>query len=208
METKADTIKSDLCGRIQQHFHDSITVKQKTSDMLSSQIANTGLLLYQRLVSGNKILCCGNGGSAADCQHFVAELVNRFEIDRAPLAAISLTTDTSTLTAIGNDYSFDLTFKKQVQALGSKGDILFAITTSGNSTNIFHAVKAAHAARMIVVLLTGKDGGLIQAQLQPTDHLICIPAQSTARIQETHILTIHCLCDAIDYQIQLKEPTC
>ena len=150
------------------------------------------------LRSDRKILCCGNGGSAADSQHFAAELLNRFEMERPGLAAMALTTDTSTLTSIANDYDYDQVFSKQVRALGQAGDLLLAISTSGNSRNVIAAMKAAHEGQMSVIALTGRNGGKMAEALRPTDVHICVPAQSTARIQEVHLLTLHCLCDAID----------
>jgi D-sedoheptulose 7-phosphate isomerase len=154
--------------------------------------------MVQCLKSDGKIMSCGNGGSAADSQHFAAELLNRFEMERPPLSAIALTTDTSTLTSIANDYDFDQVFSKQVRALGHAGDLLLAISTSGNSRNVIAAIHAAHEARVDVIALTGRNGGKMAEVLKPTDIHICVPAQSTARIQEVHLLTLHCLCDAID----------
>jgi D-sedoheptulose 7-phosphate isomerase len=158
------------------------------------------------LKAGGKIMACGNGGSAADSQHFSAELLNRFEKERPPLAAIALTTDTSTLTSIANDYRYEDVFAKQVQALGRKGDVLLAISTSGNSPNVIEAMHKAHAQGITVVALTGKQGGKMTALLAPGDIHLCVPAERTARIQEVHLLTIHCLCDGIDALI-LGETT-
>jgi D-sedoheptulose 7-phosphate isomerase len=154
--------------------------------------------MVQCLKNDGKILACGNGGSAADAQHFAAELVNRFEMERPPLSAIALTTDTSTLTSIANDYDYDQVFSKQVRALGHGGDLLLAISTSGNSRNVVAAIHAAHEAQMTVIALTGRNGGKMAEVLRSSDIHICVPAQSTARIQEVHLLTLHCLCDAID----------
>jgi D-sedoheptulose 7-phosphate isomerase len=150
------------------------------------------------LLGNGKILACGNGGSAADAQHFAAELVNRFEMERPPLAAIALTTDSSTLTSIANDYSYNQVFSKQVQALGQPGDVLLAISTSGNSANVIEAIHAAHDREMRVVALTGKDGGRIAGLLKEPDLNLCVPSARTARIQEVHLLALHCLCDGID----------
>jgi D-sedoheptulose 7-phosphate isomerase len=150
------------------------------------------------LMANGKILACGNGGSAADAQHFAAELLNRFEMERPPLAAIALTTDSSTLTSIANDYDFTQVFSKQVRALGQPGDVLLAISTSGNSPNVIEAIHTAHEREMLVVALTGKDGGKITDLLGPDDIHLCVPADRTARIQEVHLLTLHCLCDGID----------
>jgi D-sedoheptulose 7-phosphate isomerase len=154
--------------------------------------------MVQSLKRDGKILACGNGGSAADAQHFSAELLNRFEMERPALAGIALTTDTSTLTSIANDYDFDQIFSKQVRGLGHAGDVLLAISTSGNSRNVMAAMEAAHECDMAVVALTGRDGGRMAEMLGPNDIQICVPANSTARIQEVHLLTLHCLCDAID----------
>jgi D-sedoheptulose 7-phosphate isomerase len=150
------------------------------------------------LTSGGKVLACGNGGSAADAQHFSAEFVGRFERERPELAAIALTTDTSILTAVGNDYSFDAIFSRQVRALGQPGDVLIAITTSGNSSNILTAIEAAHARDMVVIGMSGRDGGKMGKVLRETDVHICVPHPRTARIQEVHILALHCICDGVD----------
>jgi D-sedoheptulose 7-phosphate isomerase len=154
--------------------------------------------MVQCLKRDGKILACGNGGSAADCQHFAAELINRFEMERPSLAAMSLTTDTSTLTSIANDYDFDQIFSKQVRGLGHASDVLLAISTSGNSRNVIAAIEAAHECEMTVVALTGRNGGKLAGVLAADDVHICVPAESTARIQEVHLLTLHCICDAID----------
>lgn len=186
---------------IRQHFTDSIQTKIESADALAPQIAKGADMMVQALISGQKILTCGNGGSAADAQHFSAELLNRFEVERPPLPAIALTTDSSTLTAIGNDYDFNDCFSKQVSALGGDGDVLLAITTSGNSENIIRAIKAARERGTKVVVLSGKDGGKIAGILTENDVEIRVPADRTARIQETHILVIHCLCDLIDQNL-------
>jgi D-sedoheptulose 7-phosphate isomerase len=154
--------------------------------------------MFMALSNGNKILACGNGGSAADCQHFAAELVGRFERERLPLPAMALTTDSSILTAIGNDYGYQDIYSKQVQAFGQSGDVLLAISTSGNSSNIVAAIEAALERDMRIVALTGKGGGAMGQQLTDMDVHICVPHDRTARIQEVHLLTIHCLCDGID----------
>ena len=169
--------------------------------MLAKPIADAVSALVGCITGGGKVMACGNGGSAADAQHFAAEFVGRFERERPGLAAISLTTDTSILTAIGNDYDFNAIYSKQVQALGAPGDVLLAISTSGNSSNVIAAVEAAHAKEMVVVALTGHKGGRMRELLTETDVLICVPHERTARIQEVHLLTLHCLCDAVDLQL-------
>jgi len=179
-------------------FEDSIAVKQRTMQDLLPKIAEAGILLTRALADGHKVLCCGNGGSAADSQHFAAELVNRFETERRGLAAISLTTDTSTLTSVANDYHFNQVFVRQIHALGRTGDLLLAISTSGNSANISHAVIAAQSQGMRTIALTGGTGGKIALQLNEHDIELRVTADKTARIQETHILIIHCLCHIID----------
>lgn len=184
--------------RIRKHFEESADLKKKAADVLAAPIADAVELMFSVLTQGNKILACGNGGSAADCQHFVAELVGRFEKERLPMPAIALTTDTSILTAVANDYSFHDVFARQVAALGQPGDLLLAISTSGNSANVISAINAAHDREMNVVALTGKGGGEIGKILAETDIHICVPHSRTARIQEVHILVIHCLCDGID----------
>ena len=184
--------------RIQQHFRDSAALKLEALDALAVPIAAAIDTLFGALANGNKILVCGNGGSAADAQHFAAELVGRFERERPELPAIALTTDTSLMTAVANDYSFEQIFAKQVRALGAKGDVLLAISTSGNSPNVIAAIVAAHEREMRVVALTGKGGGHIGELLAPEDVHLCVPHERTMRIQEVHLLTIHCLCDAID----------
>mgnify|MGYP001594654354 CR=1 FL=1 len=185
-------------NRITRHFQDSIATKQRVVAALTPQIAAASQAMVDCLGKGGKILACGNGGSAGDSQHFAAELVGRFEREREELAAIALTNDSSILTAVANDYSFDEIFSKQVRALGKPGDILFGISTSGNSKNVVAAVDAAHAKGMHVVGMTGRNGGRIAALMQPGDVLLNVDSQITARIQELHLLTLHCLCDAID----------
>ncbi|HEY1326233.1 MAG TPA: phosphoheptose isomerase [Casimicrobiaceae bacterium] len=184
--------------RIKAQFADSAQLKQAAADAMAPQIARAAALLTDCLFADGKILACGNGGSAADAQHFAAELVGRFERERPELPAISLSTDTSLLTAVANDYSFEHVFAKQVRALGAKGDVLLAISTSGNSANVVAAVQAAQEREMRVVALTGKGGGRIGELLGASDVHLCVPHERTARIQEVHLLTIHCLCDAID----------
>jgi len=188
----------DLITRISENFSESAHLKLQAMDALAGPIAQAAERMVQCLKSDGKILACGNGGSAADSQHFAAEMLNRFEMERPGLAAMALTTDTSTLTSIANDYDYDQIFSKQVRALGRAGDLLLAISTSGNSRNVVAAMHAAHEAQMGVIALTGRNGGKMGEVLRPADVHICVPAQSTARIQEVHLLTLHCLCDAID----------
>jgi D-sedoheptulose 7-phosphate isomerase len=187
--------------RIQQQFFDSADLKYAAAEVLSKPIADGVSALVGCITGGGKVLACGNGGSASDAQHFAAEFVGRFERERPGLAAIALTTDTSILTAIGNDYSFEAIFSKQVQALGAPGDVLLAMTTSGNSGNVLAAIAAAHAKEMTVIALTGNNGGKVREQLTETDVHICVPHERTARIQEVHLLVMHCLCDAVDLQL-------
>ena len=188
----------NIDARIRQHFADSAQTKLKAVDALAAPIARAIDLMVKTLLANGKILACGNGGSAADSQHFAAELLNRFERERPGLAAMALTTDTSTLTSIANDYDYNQVFSKQVLALGQPGDVLLAISTSGNSKNVMAAVTAAHERDMRVVALTGKSGCAMAAMLSDADAHICVPHSSTARIQEVHLLTLHCLCDGID----------
>jgi D-sedoheptulose 7-phosphate isomerase len=189
----------DLIGRINGHFETSAQTKLQVKDALARPIADASSALVECLMRDGKILACGNGGSAADAQHFAAELVNRFEIERPALAAIALTTDSSILTSIANDYEYKLVFSRQVRALGMQGDMLLAISTSGNSPSVVEAIHAAHERNMTVIALTGRDGGEMGKILAPGDHHICVESQSTARIQEVHLLVLHCLCDAIDH---------
>jgi len=183
---------------IQQQFLDSADTKREAADVMAPHIDAAIERMVGALTSGNKILACGNGGSAADAQHFAAELVGRFERERPGLAAIALTTDSSILTAIGNDYDFSMVFSKQVEALGQPGDILLALSTSGNSANVIAAIEAARQRDMSVIALTGKGGGQIGAMLDEFDIHLCVPSERTARVQEVHLLTLHCLCDGID----------
>jgi D-sedoheptulose 7-phosphate isomerase len=188
----------ELQQRIREHFAASAELKLKATDVLAQPIASAVEAMVASLMNNGKILACGNGGSAGDCQHFAAELVGRFERERPGLAAIALTTDTSILTAVGNDYDYNQIFVKQVQALGHPGDILLAISTSGNSANVIAAINTAHEREMRVVVLSGKNGGKMRNLLTEGDIEICVPADRTARIQEVHLLAIHCICDGID----------
>ena len=188
----------DLIKRINQHFTDSAELKLKAMEVLAKPLADASERMVQCLMNEGKILSCGNGGSAADAQHFSAELLNRFEKERPPLAAMALSTDTSTLTSIANDYRYEDVFSKQIRALGHPGDVLLAISTSGNSPNVMEAIRAAHDRQMTIVALTGRKGGKIADLLGPDDVHICVPAERTARVQEVHLLCLHCMCDAID----------
>lgn len=188
----------DFARRIKAHFADSAELKLAAADSMAPHIARAAGLMTDCLLANGKILACGNGGSAADAQHFAAEMVGRFERERPELPAISLSTDTSILTAIANDYDYAQVFAKQVRALGDSGDVLLAISTSGNSANVVAAADAAHERGMRIVALTGKGGGRMGELLGADDVHLCVPHDVTARIQEVHLLTIHCLCDAID----------
>lgn len=194
-----------VLDRIRTLFQDSIRTKETAMELLAPSIAAAAELMTQCLLREGKILSCGNGGSAGDAQHFSSELLNRFERERPGLPAMALTTDTSTLTSIANDYDYSQVFSKQVRALGHGGDVLLAISTSGNSANVLSAITAAHDRQMRVVALTGRDGGSIATALSDGDVEIRVPAQSTARIQETHLLVIHCLCDLIDLHLFGQE---
>jgi D-sedoheptulose 7-phosphate isomerase len=190
-----------LQERINNHFQQSIEAKKESMAVVIPSIIGAGNAMVECLLNGGKILSCGNGGSAGDAQHFSAELLNRFERERPGLPALALTTDSSTLTAIANDYSYNEVFSKQVTALGQTDDVLLAISTSGNSPNVIEAIKAAHNRQVLVVALTGRDGGDIAKVVTKGDVEIRIPSNSTARIQEVHLLVIHCLCDLIDTQL-------
>lgn len=194
----------DTQFRIRQHFEASMEAKRQAGVSALKDIDRAGRTLARQLGNGGKILACGNGGSAADAQHFSSELVNRFERERPGLPAIALTTDTSTLTSIANDFGYHRVFARQVEALGHPGDALLAISTSGGSANVLAAMDAARGRGMITVALTGRDGGAMATRIGPEDVEIRVPAQSTARIQEVHILVIHCLCDLID-ELLLEE---
>jgi D-sedoheptulose 7-phosphate isomerase len=187
--------------RIEKNFIDSADLKYQAALALSKPIALATQAILVSVTSGGKVLACGNGGSAADAQHFAAEFIGRYERERPELGAIALTTDSSIITAIANDYDFSVIFSKQVRALGVAGDVLLALSTSGNSANIIAAIEAAHARDMTVVALTGKGGGKIGAMLRETDVHICVPHDRTARIQEVHLLTLHCICDGVDTQL-------
>jgi len=191
--------------RVREHFAESARLKLDAAEALAPHVARAASLLTECLLGDGKILACGNGGSAADAQHFAAEMVGRFERERPELPAISLATDTSILTAVANDYAYDQVFAKQVRALGAAGDVLLAISTSGNSGNVIAAIEAARDREMGIVALTGKGGGRIGAMLGPGDVELRVPHERTARIQECHLLSIHCLCDAIDNTLLGEE---
>jgi len=188
----------DAVTRVREHFAESIATKQNAVDVISENIAAAGSLMSQALLDDGKILSCGNGGSAGDSQHFSSELLNRFEMERPGLPAMALTTDSSTLTSISNDYAYEEIFSKQIRALGKPQDVLLAISTSGNSENVCRAISAAHERGMKVVALTGRDGGKMAAMYADDDVEIRVPATRTARIQEVHLVIIHALCDLID----------
>ena len=187
-----------LQSRIAAHFAESANLKLAASKVLAEPLARATQVFVESLRAGGKIMSCGNGGSAADAQHFAAELVNRFEIERPPLAAVALSTDTSSLTSIANDYAYQQVFSKPLRAIGRRGDALLAISTSGNSANVVDAIGAAHELGIRVVALTGNGGGKMGAALRPEDVHLCVPHRTTARIQEVHLLCLHCLCDGID----------
>jgi D-sedoheptulose 7-phosphate isomerase len=195
----------DLTKRVSANFEASIAAKQNATAYLPAQVAVAGHALWRALLGQHKLLICGNGGSAADAQHLAAELVNRFEMERPGLPAMALTTDSSVVTSIANDYRFDEIFSRQVRALGQPGDVLVAITTSGRSNNIALAIRAAHERSMTVLALTGRDGGQVSALMHDEDIELRVDEWSTARIQEVHLLLLHCLCDLIDHQIGGQE---
>jgi len=188
----------DLTAHLKQHFDEGIELRRRMAETMPAAIASAGTALANALKSGRKALACGNGGSAADSQHFAAEIVGRFERERPGMPAIALTVDTSALTAIANDYDFDRVFSKQVEALGQPGDVLLGISTSGNSRNVVEAIKAAHAKGMVVIALTGRDGGAMAKMLRPGDHHLNVAHPRTMRVQEVHLLAIHCLCEVVD----------
>ncbi|QNM97947.1 phosphoheptose isomerase [Chitinimonas koreensis] len=189
----------DLIDRVNQHFLDSLAVKELARELLAAPVAVAAERMVAALMSDRKVLSCGNGGSAADAQRFAAAMVGRFEKERPGLAAMSLVTDSSVLSAIANDYDYELVFSKQVRALGQPGDILLAISTSGSSANVIEAVHAAHERQMSVIALTGRDGGKLAELLTGEDLLLNVPTERVARIQEVHLLLLHGICDAIDF---------
>jgi len=188
----------DLTAHLRTHFEEGIELRRRMAETMPQQIARAGTALAEALKSGRKALACGNGGSAADSQHFAAEIVGRFERERPGMPAIALTVDTSAITAIANDYDFDRVFSKQVEALGQAGDVLLAISTSGNSKNVMEAMKAAQAKGMVVIALTGRDGGAMGRMLGPRDFHLNVAHPRTMRVQEVHLLVVHCLCEVVD----------
>jgi D-sedoheptulose 7-phosphate isomerase len=192
------TLGASLEARVAAHFSDSAKLKLDAAAALSAPIARAAELMAASLGAGGKILACGNGGSAADAQHFAAELVNRFERERSPLAGLALSTDSSALTSIANDYGYELVFEKQLRALARRGDLLLAISTSGNAASVVAAVRAARELGLRIVALTGNGGGKMAAELAAEDVHVCVPHRRTMRIQEVHLLALHCLCDGID----------
>jgi D-sedoheptulose 7-phosphate isomerase len=197
---------TSLESLVASHFADSISLKTAAAAALAAPIARGIALMVEALRRGGKVLACGNGGSAADAQHFAAELTNRFERERPPLAGLALTTDSSALTAIANDYSYEQVFEKQLRALGRKGDVLLAISTSGNSGSVVAAMRAARELGIVTVALTGNGGGKMAALVGAGDVHICVPHKRTMRIQEVHLLALHCLCDGIDHQLYGAKP--
>jgi len=191
----------DHVANLRKHFEEGIELRRRMSESLAPEVARAGLALAAAIRAGNKALACGNGGSAADSQHFAAEMVGRFERERPGMPAVALTTDTSNLTAIANDYGYDYVFSKGVEALGRPGDVLLAISTSGNSRSVVEAVKAAQARDMIVIALTGRDGGEMAKLLRPADFHLNVAHPRTMRVQEIHLLVVHCLCEVVDNEL-------
>ena len=190
-----------LESRIRQQFEESAQLKLRAAELLAEPLAQAIGAIANALSNGAKILACGNGGAAADAQHFAAELVGRFERERPELAAVALSTDSSILTAVANDYGFEQVFARQVRALGQPGDVLLAISTSGSSPNVIEAVRAAQERDMLIVALSGKGGGKLSALLSDVDVHLCVPHDRTARIQEVHLLLLHCICDGVDWTL-------
>ncbi|QJR13830.1 phosphoheptose isomerase [Usitatibacter palustris] len=191
----------DHVANLRKHFAEGIELRTRMMDTLAPEVAKAGVALAAAIKRGKKALACGNGGSAADSQHFAAEMVGRFERERPGMPAIALTTDTSGLTAIANDYGYDYVFSKGVEALGQEGDVLLGISTSGNSKSVIEAIKAAHAKNMTVIALTGRDGGQMAKMLKPTDFHLNVAHPRTMRVQEVHLLVVHCLCEVVDNEL-------
>jgi len=188
----------EIRSRVIENFSESIRVTTQSMEVVADAVASGAQAIVQAIINDDKILVCGNGGSASDATHFSSEMLNRFVQERPPLPAVALTTDTSTITSIANDYDYHQVFAKQITGLGRPGDVLLAITTSGNSENILRAVAAAHDREMLCIALSGRDGGSLADVLADRDIEIRVPSASTARTQEVHGIIIHCLCDAID----------
>ena len=188
----------DMAAHLRQHFEEGIELRRRMAESMPAEIARAGTALAQALKAGRKALACGNGGSAADSQHFAAEIVGRFERERPGMPAVALTVDTSAITAIANDYDWNRVFAKQVEALGQAGDVLLAISTSGNSKNVMEAMKAAQDKGLVVIALTGRDGGAMAKMLRPQDFHLNVAHPRTMRVQEIHLLVIHCLCEVVD----------
>ncbi len=187
-----------LHDRILEHFTASAQAKLTVAEALAPEIERAARLIVHCLAQGNKVLACGNGGSAAHAQRFVSLMINRFEQERPGLAALTLAADSSTLTSIANEHAFDQVFARQIKALGQPGDILLVISASGHSPNVLQATMAAHARNVHIIALAGRSGGELAEQIGDDDVLLCVPIESTARVQEIHLLAIHCLCDAVD----------
>lgn len=201
-----ESIRMDHVANLRKHFEEGIELRKRMADTLAPEVARAGLALAAAIKRGNKALACGNGGSAADSQHFAAEMVGRFERERPGMPAIALTTDTSGLTAIANDYGYDYVFSKGVEALGQPGDVLLGISTSGNSKSVLEAMKAAHAKNMTVIALTGRDGGQMGKLLKPGDFHLNVAHPRTMRVQEVHLLVVHCLCEVVDNELHFGGP--
>lgn len=197
----------DMAAHLKQHFDEGVELRRRMAETMPQEIARAGTALADALKAGRKALACGNGGSAADSQHFAAEIVGRFERERPGMPAVALTVDTSAITAIANDYAWDRVFSKQVEALGQAGDVLLAISTSGNSKNVMEAMKAAQAKGLIVIALTGRDGGAMAKMLRPQDFHLNVAHPRTMRVQEIHLLVIHCLCEVVDNLIYGEQKT-
>ncbi|MEJ1296214.1 MAG: phosphoheptose isomerase [Candidatus Sedimenticola sp. (ex Thyasira tokunagai)] len=191
----------NLSERVKENFNALIQLQMESSTLLAEPIARSAELVVQRLLEGGKILSCGNGGAAGNAQHFCTLMINRYQRERPGLPALSLSNDTATLTSIAGDYDYDEVFAKQVRTLGHPGDILLAISNSGNSENVNAAIQAAHERDMPIIALNGRDGGRLAGILQPNDIELRVTSDDSARIQEIHLLTIHCLCDLIDQQL-------
>ncbi len=201
MLSRFKRVTNQIIDRIRDNFTDSIQAKIHTADAIINIIAEASEEILQALLAGHKILTCGNGGSACTAMHFSSKMLNRFKHERPSLPVIALSTDVATLTAIANDYHASDMFAKQIRALGQANDVLLAISSSGNAVSILNAIKAAHDKQMHVIALTGHHGGKLAEYLSEQDIEIRVPALDTARIQETHLLIIHCLCDIIDFRL-------